>query len=337
MRTSKRNVVIVAFAALLTAVLIAAPRKADAQQSVSRQPVFTSVRAAMDQGLGAYKAGHYELAVPALKFAAQRGAFLARFLLAEIYADNATTYTDHPKAYRIYKSMADKFADIDPDNDPKVPYVAHAMVELARYVKHGLTTANVTANSELSEEYLHHAATFFNSIDAQFELARTYLQSDKQVVDANLRLAMHWISRLTKKKHAGGQALLADLLWHGRYVRQDRNRALGLITIAVENAPPEQRIWIEEIYQGIFCGTARPSRRQSGAAVAKWRKQYGRSNLGAGRRVASSQRQPNVSRLCGDGDPVPGFRAQGPEQRVPGSGGPAMLRGSAGSLTSSER
>jgi hypothetical protein len=330
-------VVTVAFAALLAVVLLATPRTADAKQGVAQQLVFKSVRVAMDQGLGAYKAGNYALAVPPLKFAAQRGAFLARFLLAQIYADNATTYTNHPEAYRIYKSMADEFADIDPADDPKVPYVAHAMVQLADYVKHGLKTANVVANGELSEEYLHHAATFFNSIDAQFELARTYLQSEKQVVNTNLRLAMHWLLRLTKKKHAGGQALLADLLWHGRYVRKDGNRALGLITIAVENAPPGQRIWIEEIYQRIFCGTAGPRRRQSGTVVAKWRKQYGRSSLGAGKQVASTQRQPSVRRLCGDGVSVPDIRALRRGKHLPSNAAPAVLRSGAGALPAPRR
>ena len=306
MRTSQRGLLIVGFAVLLSAIVSAMPPAANAQQ-----PIFKSTRDAVDQGLGAYKAGRYELAIAPLKFASNRGSFLAAFLLAQIYADNATPYTDHSKAYQIYKSIADEYADINPEDDPKVPYVAHAMVELARYVKSGLKDANVAKNGALSEEYLHHAATFFNSADAQFELAKAYLRDDQQAVAANVRLAMHWLSRLTKKRHAGGQALLADLLWKGQFVRQDRKRALALITVAVEHAPLEQRIWIEEIYQRIFCGTERLKRRQSGPFVAKWRKKYGRSNLGAGQRFGDAlQPDPKVSRLCGDGDQVPDVRSQ---------------------------
>ena len=66
---------------------------------------------------------------------------------------------------------------------------------------------------------------------------------------------MHYLSVLTEEGYPGAQALLAELLWRGRYVKKDERRALALITMAVENAPEHERIWIEDIYQNIFCGT----------------------------------------------------------------------------------
>ena len=54
---------------------------------------YASPQAAFEQGLGAYKAGYYEIAIPALEEAAAKGPelnrFFAEFYLARIYSDNA--------------------------------------------------------------------------------------------------------------------------------------------------------------------------------------------------------------------------------------------------------
>ena len=55
---------------------------------------YASPQAAFEQGLGAYKSGYYEIAIPALEEAAGKGAelnkFFAEFYLARIYSDNAS-------------------------------------------------------------------------------------------------------------------------------------------------------------------------------------------------------------------------------------------------------
>ena len=55
---------------------------------------YASPQAAFEQGLGAYKSGYYEIAIPALEEAAANGVelnkFFAEFYLARIYSDNAS-------------------------------------------------------------------------------------------------------------------------------------------------------------------------------------------------------------------------------------------------------
>ena len=98
---------------------------------------------------------------------------------------------------------------------------------------------------------------------------------------------------LTEEGYAGAQALLADLYWRGRHVKKDEQRALALITMAVENAPAHERIWIEDIYQNIFCGTSQGTRKQADGIVATWKKMFARPaapsdrmGLGAARAAA---------------------------------------------------
>src|SRR5262245_41958312 len=87
------------FSGLLTAALIAAAGAACAGEGAVRAGdavSYASAQAAFEQGLGAYKAGYYEIAIPALEEAAARGAelnkFFAEFYLARIYSDNDSAF-----------------------------------------------------------------------------------------------------------------------------------------------------------------------------------------------------------------------------------------------------
>ena len=246
------------------------------------------------------------MALPALEHAAGKGLFLAEFYLARVFADNLGSHTDHAKAYMLYQRIADENADIDPDYDQRAPFVAKAFTALAGYLRQGLPEIGLRPNSHRAAEYLHHAATFFNDADAQFELAKLYLNGDG--VPENTKQAMHWLSVLTEKGHAGAQAFLADLYWRGRHVPQDRMRALALITVALEHAPTHERIWIEDIHQNIFCGTSEGMRKDADGLVASWRQRYGGRPAIAVDRHGLSPLQLGPVRTCSDGEPVQASR-----------------------------
>ena len=137
---------------------------------------------ALERGLSAYKTGSYAAALPALKDAAARGndvtRFLAEFYLARIYADSAGTHADQPKAFILFRKLADENADIDPDDDLRAPFVAKALIALASYVRSGVRDISVPPNPRRAANYLHHAAIFFGDKDAQFELAKLYLSGE---------------------------------------------------------------------------------------------------------------------------------------------------------------
>src|SRR5262245_9148882 len=83
------------FSGIVAALVIAAAGSAYAAGGVK----YASPQAAFEQGLGAYKAGYYEIAIPALEEAAAKGPelnrFFAEFYLARIYSDNAGVLTNH--------------------------------------------------------------------------------------------------------------------------------------------------------------------------------------------------------------------------------------------------
>ncbi|MEQ1577946.1 MAG: sel1 repeat family protein [Hyphomicrobium sp.] len=262
---------------------------------------FSSAREALKQGMSAYQGGYYEIAIPALEHAASENEFMASYYLARIYSDNTSAYTDHAKAYVLLQKLVDEYAEIDPDNDPRAFYVGRSITALAGYVRTGLPQIGLVPNLGRSIEYLHHASVMFDDEDAQFELAKLELKGEG--VEANEHKARHWLSVLTQKGHAGAQAFLADLLWRGKFMAADPARALALISVAKENAPAQERLWIEDIYQNIFCGSASGVRKQASGIVAGWGNRYGRK-ASDGEHGDLGQLPAGPVRSCKNGEPV---------------------------------
>lgn len=262
---------------------------------------YRSAQDALEQGIGAFNGGYYEIAIPALDYAADAHLFLAPYYLARIYSDNNGAHTDHAKAYELYLQIAEEHTDVDPDDDQRAPYVAKSMTRIAGYLLNGLPEVNLKPNPNIAMEYLREAAQFFRDEDAQFELAKLYLRGDG--VASDVPYAKHWLSVLSQKGHPGAQAFLADLLWRGKYMKADPVRALALISVAVGSSSSYERVWIEDIYQNIYCGAAQGVRKQATGIVADWRTRYGRKpeprdDIGLGPLTVQA------TRTCGNGEPV---------------------------------
>ena len=291
-----------------------------AAQSTRQQPTFKSPEAAYEQGMGAWRSGFVEHAIPALKFAADRDVFFAQFYLARLYSDSGTAYTNHPAAYALYNKIAVEHANVDPDDDQRAPFVARALTGLAGYVRTGLPEIQLAPDPVRAVEYLRHASQFFNDQEAQFELAKHHLRGEGTPQDT--RAGLHWLSVLTQRGHAGAQAYLADIYWRGRYgVQRDQLRAFALITVAVEHAPDSDRIWIEDIHQHIFCGSSSGTRNQAQGMVADWRQKYGRAHQHSYRSGLGAL-PPTAERTCRNGEavaPLPSRTLAPPDTMQPGT------------------
>ena len=264
---------------------------------------FESPREALKQGISAFNGGYYELAVPALEAASSSEDFMANFYLARIYSDNSGARTDHAKAYELFQKIANEHADIDPQDDPRAPYVGKALTALAGYMIRGLPEIGLTPNPEIAADLLYNASAQFNDDDAQFELAKLKLKGEG--VDLDIQNGKHWLATLSKKGHAGAQAFFADLLWRGLHMPPEPARALALISIAVSNASPQDRLWIEDIYQNIYCGAGEGIRKQATGIVAEWGDRYRSTRKSEFRdRFGLGALSEEPVRTCQNGDPV---------------------------------
>lgn len=290
---------------------------------------FKSPGLAFEQGRGAYRLGNYSFAEQALAFAAERGSLLGKHMLATLYADSNAPFTNHAKAYFLYKQIIEEHSKIvDVDDDPRAIYVGKSMTAVGRYVLRGLNKAGVGASAERAAAYFHEAATFFRDRDASFELAKLYFTGEG--VEQNNKQAISRLSWLSNEGHAGAQAFLADLFWRGKGVPRDQVRALALIMRAVENAPASERIWIEETYQVIYCGIGEDLRIRLQEQVASFSQKLSTPIGSEPQETYGLAGSP--SRTCSDGRELPALRREGraasppPHSRVaPVAGGASQF------------
>jgi TPR repeat protein len=222
---------------------------------------FASATAAYRQGIAALKAGDSETALPALEYAAEPGVLGAQLKLARLYATGAGTKRDDAKAFAFYRQIANQRADISPLS-PVAKYVAEAFVSLGEYYLQGIPEGRVPRDPARAASLFRHAASYYGSADAQYDLALLYLEG--RGVDKSPGLAVNWLAMAAKKQHAAAQARLGELLWRGSEdIRPRQARGLALIMLAHANASAagKEPKWIEELY--------REARRASSAAMLK--------------------------------------------------------------------
>jgi TPR repeat protein len=231
--------------AVLAAGLVLVPVMAG---SAGDAPPFVSATDAYRTGIAELKSGDTDAGLPALEYAADRGVLGAQLKLARIYASGNGVTKDSAKAFSYYRQIANQRADISPLS-PVAKYVAEAFVALGGYYLDGIPPLVVTKDPVRAANLFRHAASYFGNADAQYRLARLYL--DGTGVEKNVGLAINWLATAAKKQHAEAQATLGELLWRSNDdVRQRRARGLALIMLAHENAKvggnePE---WINDLY-----------------------------------------------------------------------------------------
>jgi len=267
-----------------------------------RGVTFVSPEAALEQGVNAYRGGYVELAIPALRYAATRGEFFAQYLLAAILADNGGAHTNHGEAFRLLRQLVANNVNVDPDDDPRAPYVSRALLKFGEYLNRGVPELKLGPDPKMALPYIEHAAKFFGNRDAKFLFAKMLLSGDGGRKD--LGLALHFLSTLVQDGHAPAQAFLAEQYWRGPHVPKDAARALALAELAVKGAAPTDYLWIDEIYQNIYCGMNEPGRRAARPLVLRWGQFFG---LGGRQQEDAEPSGPGIvpTRTCGDNKPVP--------------------------------
>lgn len=240
MRMFKQGVI-----AALAVVLLSIPF---AVGGADNAPSFVSATDAYHAGIADLISGQTERALPALNYAAEHGVLGAQLKLARLYAVGNGVPKDDAKAFYFYRQIADQRADIL-SSSPVSKYVAESFVALGQDYLEGIPSAGVPRDPIQAANLFRHAASYFGDADAQYALARLYL--DGSGVEKNEGLAINWLATAAKKRHAAAQATLGELLWRGGdEVRQRPARGLALIMLAHANAKAngDEPKWIAELY-----------------------------------------------------------------------------------------
>jgi uncharacterized protein len=224
---------VASFAMFATAFVEPAPAldapSATRAPETSPLPMFKNPRAALRAGLESYHAGDAGASVAALRYAAEGGEPLAQWKLGRMYAEGDGVARDDAKAYEYLSRIVDHFAEEEPDPRER-SMAANAFVSVGLYLKDGLASARIEPDLDRAFELFRYAATYFRNADAQYQLARMYL--DGAGVKKDMRQSVNWLELAARKGHPQAQAVLGGLMFSGEAGGGQKARGLMYLTLA---------------------------------------------------------------------------------------------------------
>jgi hypothetical protein len=180
-----------------------------------------------------------------LQYAAEGGHPIAQWKLGRMYADGDGVIQDDLRAFDYFSRIANAHAEDSP-SAPQSAIVANAFVALGRYYLNGIPNSKVKSDPERAREMFSYAASYFGNADAQYDLARLYLETPDASRD-DFRYGARWLGLAAQKGQHRAQAMLGQMLFNGDRLPPQRARGLMWLTLARDNAAPDEA-WIKESY-----------------------------------------------------------------------------------------
>jgi TPR repeat protein len=202
----------------------------------------------------------------ALQYAAEGGHPIAQWRLGRMYADGDGVDRDHLRAFDYFSRIANQHAEDSP-SAPQAQIVANAFVALGRYYRDGIPNTRVKSDRERAREMFHYAASYFGNADAQYNLARMYLDGTGSQRDP--KYAARWLAQAAQKGQFQAQALLGQMLFNGDVLPRQAARGLMWLTLARDNAGPEE-VWINEVYTSALKRASEDDRAMAGRMLERW-------------------------------------------------------------------
>jgi TPR repeat protein len=204
-------------------------------------------RTALHAGLEGSRAGAPVSAIEALEYAAAGGEPIARWRLAKLYASGQGVPHDDLKAYDYFWQIVTSYDEENPNQrDRRI--VSSAFVAVGLYSLTGIENTKIRPDAPRALAMFRYAATHFGDANAQYNLARMYL--DGVGVEKDSLQAVRWLSLAAQKDHAQAQARLGQMLFAGQESLKPQ-RALGLmwLTLARDTAAGSKKDqWIVDLY-----------------------------------------------------------------------------------------
>jgi uncharacterized protein len=235
--------------------------------------IFKNPQAALRAGLEDFRSGDPRSGLEALKYAAAGGESLARWKLAKMYADGDGVPHDDAQAYEYFSQIVENYDEDNPD-PRELPVVSSAFVAVGAYSLNGIANSKVPPDPQRALAMFQYAATNFGDPNAQYDLARMYL--DGIGVDKDAAQAARWLHLAADKNHAEAQALLGQLLFTGRDgVPSQRGLGLMWLTLARDTALAEKKDqWIIDLYGKAAAAASDNDKEVAALYVADFKKRH---------------------------------------------------------------
>jgi exopolysaccharide production negative regulator len=214
------------------------------------------------------KAGDTHKAVISLEYAAENGHALAQWKLGRMYAEGEGVTQNDLKAFDYFRRIADAHADDNPDTR-EARFVANAFVALGQYYLQGIANTAIRRDPERAREMFGYAASYFRDPDAQYFLARLYLDGVGGPRDP--RQAARWFGLSAHKGLCKAQAMLGAMLFTGDHVPRQASRGLMWLTLAKDSAKDTaDQPWISRLYDNAFRQSTEDERAMAAMYLKRW-------------------------------------------------------------------
>ena len=206
---------------------------------------YKSAREALRAGVLDLNAGDAQSSVQALTYAAQGGETLAQWKLGSIYAAGEVVPRNDVLAYKYFEQLVDNY-DEDETDRRSLTAIANAFVQVGVYSLNGIGGSVIKPDPERAVEMFEIAATRFGDADAEYHLARMFIDGAGGLEKDKLRAAK-WLGLAAEKGHHGAQALLGHMLFRGDGVPRQAARGLMWLSIASLSAKSAKEAWIRDL------------------------------------------------------------------------------------------
>jgi hypothetical protein len=213
------------------------------------------------------KAGDAHKAVTSLEYAAENGHPLAQWKLGRMYAEGEGVTQNDLKAFEYFRRIANGHADDNPDT-PQARFVANAFVALGHYYLEGIPKTEIKRDPERAREMFNYAASYFRDPEAQYNLARLYLDGVGAPHDP--RTAARWFGLSAQKGQCQSQAMLGAMLFSGDNVPRQSARGLMWLTLAKDCAGGRNQAWINRLYDSAMQQANEDERALAGVYLRRW-------------------------------------------------------------------
>lgn len=212
------------------------------------------------------KNGQAEEAANTLEYAAEQGDHAAQWKLGKMYETGDGVKKDRAAAVRFFSKIVEDYSNAKPGT-ADWQFTGNAMVTLGRYYRDGVPEAGLQKDRSEAIIMFTTAATYFDHPDAQYELARMYLQDGTG--DGDAIQAARMLKLASDQGHTGAQALLGQLLFEGEHLRRDPVRGLSMIMQAQQRASGADSVWISSLQEEAFAVASEKERREAILMIQK--------------------------------------------------------------------
>ena len=203
----------------------------------------------------------------ALQYAAEDGHPIAQWKLGRMYVEGNGVAQNDLLAFDYFSRIANAHGEDSP-SAPQAQIVANAFVALGRYYLTGIPNSKITSDPERAREMFSYAASYFGNADAQYDLARLYLKTTN-ATPSDFTYGARWLGLAAQKGQHQAQAMLGQMLFNGDRLPPQRARGLMWLTLACENAGPDES-WIKESYNRAVASASESDRALALQMLEHW-------------------------------------------------------------------